>query len=826
MAPPVTPEPGFANPRKQSPKSSPWSQESSDGRIAHTLTACTRCRQRKSRCDTGIPRCEPCERSNSKCVYFDPARNRTIPRTYIVQLRERVRMLEEELANAEKEVSRSPDAEIMVRGAGYIKFGENDESRFLGPSSGITITRLVMEMAKLNTDTKSIKEIVPDITAQEIKDAFTKESQKPTSKIYPMISSVAEPNLPPRELTFRLVDIFMAKAQYMLPTLHEPTFRQQVDEVLNGSTDQCLNFQVRLVIAISMQKISPQYAGLADSYYLAALPYLEAAMTRMDLSTLQCFALIAQYSLLTPTRTSAYWVVGIAAKLCQDLGFTDEATITNSPDGPLSSLEIDMRRRLFWIIMSMEYGLSHSLGRPSFFATTHDHINVKFFEMVDDRFITPNGILPGGKPTMKKCITIHFFKMRLLQSEIRRTLYLKKRDTPVDDQDPWFTNMLNKIDHWVASCPKNDEGSGLSEVWFQGRRNTMIVFLFRPSPQVPEPSFQAAQRCYEASVSNIKIHMDQVANNTVDLTWIFAQAVFMALNTLLWSLSYPGIRQEHPIEEVQGHLQVALDVISVSAERWPGVESALRLYKNLISACLKAYGSDESYVVHSPLNRLSPASTHDVSISPTLSTVSHPTPTNLPTLQPPKSIDQMAPGGTAFVKNIPRPPTLNPQVTYGTGSGLDGSSSAFETPAQPNPAPVQTGPYPPPSSQDFQIPAYNTQQYVTPLNCYSSAPVNTNSPHNPFPSVVPGLQHWDPDFTMATTTSGHLAYSNATADPAFWVGSIGDQYSQYFNQPYPVPPWRERSLSQQEQIELMATLEENLPDVSDFVDATVLYSIP
>ena len=67
---------------------------------------------------------------------------------------------------------------------------------------------------------------------------------------------------------------------------------------------------------------------------------------------------------------------------------------------------------------------------------------------------------------MKKCITIHFFKMTLLQAEIRRTLYLKKRETPVDDQDPWFTNMLNKLDYWVESCPKNDEGSGLSEVWY------------------------------------------------------------------------------------------------------------------------------------------------------------------------------------------------------------------------------------------------------------------------------------------------------------------------------------------------------------------------
>lgn len=252
----------------------------------------------------------------------------------------------------------------------------------------------------------------------------------------------------------------------MLPTVHEPSFRQDVEDVFNGSDDPCQNFQLRMVIAISMQKLSTEYAGLADSYYLAALPFLEACLKQMDLRSLQCLVLIAQYSLLTPTRTASYWVVGTAMKLCHDLGLTEEATITKSPDGGmLNPLEIDMRRRLFWIVTSMEFGLAHSLGRPSSFCVSHNRINVKFFELVDDRYITPDGILAGGKPILPKCIAIHFFKMRLLQAEIRRTLYLNKHETPVDDQDPWFSQMLAKLDHWVASCPKNDGGSGLSERW-------------------------------------------------------------------------------------------------------------------------------------------------------------------------------------------------------------------------------------------------------------------------------------------------------------------------------------------------------------------------
>lgn len=120
-------------------------------------------------------------------------------------------MLERELAKAESEIQHAADAELMVRGAGRIRFKENDEPRYLGASSGIAMTRLVMEMAKQNTDSKSIKDVVPEFTAQEIKDAFAEEDSKPTSKVYPMISSIPQSNLPPKALTYKLIDLFVAK---------------------------------------------------------------------------------------------------------------------------------------------------------------------------------------------------------------------------------------------------------------------------------------------------------------------------------------------------------------------------------------------------------------------------------------------------------------------------------------------------------------------------------------------------------------------------------------------------------------------------------------
>ena len=115
--------------------------DAAGSKVAHTLTACCRCRTRKTRCDAGLPRCGPCERSNAVCEYFDSTKGRNIPRTYVIRLQTKVQALEAELAALGIMGYETPDAEIMTRSAGYVRFKENDESRYLGPSSGIAVRK-------------------------------------------------------------------------------------------------------------------------------------------------------------------------------------------------------------------------------------------------------------------------------------------------------------------------------------------------------------------------------------------------------------------------------------------------------------------------------------------------------------------------------------------------------------------------------------------------------------------------------------------------------------------------------------------------------------
>lgn len=789
-------------------------------KVHHTVTACVRCRQvslafslsacadhkqRKTRCDPTLPRCEPCERSNSHCEYYDSAKNKIIPRTYITSLQETVRRLQAEFKATEANEDFEPDRESMARAPGLVRFSESDESRFLGPSSGIAVTRFVMDFARRFADHKTIRDIVPAQAAQEIKETNDAESGKPTSKVYPLISSVAAPTLPNRGLMEQLLNIYMVKAQYMLPLLHEPTFRQEVDAVYDGSTDATLNFQVRLVIAISMQKLDTQYAGLADSYYLAALPFLAEAVARKNLSTLQCFALMAQYSLLTPTRTAAYWVVGLAAKLSQDLGLCDEKTIDRPPLGMRPNfLEIDMRRRLFWIITSMEYGLSHSLGRPSAFGVGVDNINVGFFQLCDDRYISPEGLLPGYHAIMKKCIAIHFFKMRLLQAEVRRTLYLRKRERPLTDRDPWFSKILTSIDDWVRDTPKNDEGSGLSPAWFEGRKNTMIIMVYRPTPQIPNPSAEAAERCYLAAVFNIGLQKKQVEHKLIDITWIFTQAIFMALNTVLWCLSYREIRNKFSVEEVEHHIREGLQAIAMCADRWPGVISAHQLYENLVSACLKAYDVDKA---SSPKEKDNASQTLDNRTSASTSqTARSPASTAATSFQGPQS-----------PQSYSSYPSMGPssKTSYQTAMGygpIDGSQQHSQQPMPGAHASQTLSQYTPTSpsemgaSHRYGSPEYNGQGSIA------------------MPRATQPLPTWESMTTAAQLNPGMSVYSMAPLDKSPWLADFGTYPNS--SQVTGEMQYQMQSLTEQEQLDLLASLEKSrLPDVSALVsDSTTFYT--
>jgi hypothetical protein len=353
----------------------------------------------------------------------------------------------------------------------------------------------------------------------------------------------------------------------------------------------------------------------------------------------------------------------------------------------------------------------------------------------------------------------------------------------------------------------------------------MIVFLYRPSPQVPEPSEQAAEKCFDASVRNVNMQSTQIANKSVDLTWIFTQSLFMALNTILWSLSYPAIRRQHQIDEVKAHLEIALKAINHTSERWPGVQSALQLYENLIQGCLKAYSSDASYVVRSP-----PSVNEEAGLSPPAASYGSASPAapSLATHQSPQS-QHWSSTESDYQHTARSPPEqLDSMSHLECGDGLPNAFNFSQDQHQENYHP----------QANFQSSFGQSSTLSTQFNGYSASPglagsedygVPTFNPHsveNKFPSMIPGLPQWDPNLASDLLQSTFPGYNDIVMDTKPWLGSFGDEYSRYLQQPYYPPEQQMQSLSEQQQLELMAALEQDqLPDVSNLVsDAATFYT--
>lgn len=389
------------------------------------------------------------------CEYLDAAKGRKVNRYYVIKLQDKVRALEAELDRYTDEAADYPSTnEDIVRPGGMIRLSVSDETpRYLGPSSGIAMTRLLMEEAKRYTETNSVSELIPEVRARRLARMQSIHATTPGhKKSYPMVSERPAEGLPTRAMATKLLEVFWKKCQIFWPALHEQTLHTQVEEVYNGDNDTFKSFIIRMVFAISMQKLDTQYAGLADSYYQAAMKHFQEVVRPKDLKTLQCLVLVGQYSLITPTRTPIYYVIGLATRICQQEGLTEEATITTGYN--LNPQLIDLRRRLVWIIATMEFGLSYYMGRPIGLAKGDDRMDVDFFATVDDEFITPEGI-KEAPPSLNKQLAVHFYKMRLYQAEIRRALYEKKRAEPNDDSHHWFQNMEAKLKGWQDSTPSD-----------------------------------------------------------------------------------------------------------------------------------------------------------------------------------------------------------------------------------------------------------------------------------------------------------------------------------------------------------------------------------
>lgn len=172
-------------------------------------------------CDPGLPKCTRCARAGATCEYYDAAKGKVVPRKYVVTLQEKARQLKAELAQFVRDDDNGDPKsnEEIVSPGGMVRVGSEAEGktfRYVGPSSGVAVVRLVLE--EVNRHCR-ISQLIPEVRARRLGNMdrmnsivnFRQSLAGPSStrkKSYPMTSELPAETLPTRAIADRLVEVY------------------------------------------------------------------------------------------------------------------------------------------------------------------------------------------------------------------------------------------------------------------------------------------------------------------------------------------------------------------------------------------------------------------------------------------------------------------------------------------------------------------------------------------------------------------------------------------------------------------------------------------
>ena len=278
-----------------------------------------------------------------------------------------------------------------------------------------------------------------------------------------------------------------------------------------------------------------------------------------SLEQLQAVLLLAGFALLRPVAPGLWYIVGVAMRLAVDLGlhYEDGAAGEGSVEGAINEVNAgarnldvpdqslttedrgrrewvrDLRRRLWWCVYSFDRLVSTCVGRP--FGVTDQVITTKWPSVLDDKDITPTGFLTPSDsfngPSYKR-VSHHYFRLRLLQSEILQVLQYRQAQR-AHEKDPgtanpymhtnlsssflqpfqnsfpaWRANIDHRLWEWKESAPlQKDTNVGFNVKFLELNYWQAVIMLYRQSLSVP-PSLAAEKGPHHDLESPLSAHTE------------------------------------------------------------------------------------------------------------------------------------------------------------------------------------------------------------------------------------------------------------------------------------------------------------------------------
>ncbi|KAK9461820.1 fungal-specific transcription factor domain-containing protein [Lipomyces oligophaga] len=847
--------------------------------LTRIISACSRCRSRKIKCDQKFPSCSACLKSGVECVGLDAATGREVPRSYIAHLEERVAFLEIQLQNqgipidnpnsstgiksapstngSKESVSvpakraalsdSSKDVDSLVSTVGLVSMkGSSTLSSpsYLGLSSGISFARLMFAAVKLRGQ---------DIPSAAMSMA---SSEQPDMTIRRKPVTIQPAPLPSKKVAETLIEDFFNQANAQIPIFHrndfiktyfEPVYGPysvqtklaNINNVQNDSPishsaspdhSQSLRFSptasvkaeptpntsipakkpsgsagftvppsdsktgtnssysrsssdspethralffLNLIFAIGVSVHQQQYpALLCESYHATAMRYIEPVFASVErLESLQGILLLGLYSIMRPAVPGVWYVLGVALRLCVDLGLHVEGGVkswsgTNitpksnqkESSAPFDARTLDLRRRLFWCTYAMDRQVGVYLGRP--FGIADCSIKVPFPSDLDDVFITSEGIIdpPENTPPSYKQVAVHIFQIRRLQSEVQTILYeraeLPRRFATLKE---WQNNMSRRLEEWHKSAPKSskdmncDFNLSFLDLNYQQTR----LLLHGISPAIPRPSVEAFFIIADASEQVIRAYRQLHREKNINYTWMAVHNLFMAGTSYLYCLYHSKeVRSRTRMDVIDFNTMACIHVLSAMVDKCDAASGCRDTFELLTAAILRLCYNEK-------------AASGEI--------IAHPGPSGA--LEYSSSAEIRTPGAPGRMATPPIPPPMPPPAKRSRKSRSSASSATVANsapsmqrsnaePVPQYPQMVSMGPVPTVASVEFSN--GNGTATVPPITTASSNSIIT-------PLLDTGTENSQASTPQSTSSATESLLPNGSAS----VGTTGNALSPF-----------------------------------------------
>lgn len=510
-SPPVSPDKRLqeaprrdSQPRRQDeqqPRQRPQTGRGSGGRPI--APACDRCRSFKKKCSRTYPVCSLCASAGQRCSYTSPVAN---AEAQAHQLRSRVQWLSRYIDENLLLPGQQGGIDAIETGVDLGPVLSRGQRNGVGPSTNPGAASSPLSRAPGPAtpplDTTGALPLIGGrdhpMTGQQnsdvrIEDRDPGSVRTTNSHLSYQASSddsitrrrlIARQALPPDIAPSRFVDAFFHHVNRAYPFVDQVKIRRDLASLGDASpADQdppmTLLYLVMAIGCTSLVRAGQIPSDTADRFDVVYPDIIQECLCNEGLESVQILVLLGLYSLFDPTATSAYFIVGIAARQAMVIG------LTRPDDQPRTPAETELRHRLYWSIFVLDRMMAASQGLPV--ALTDEHASVPLPGLTVEEFASADRAVYARNLQTSR----HVIQLRQLEYRTLHAVHLQRTAETAGisslDRRAVLSSLRSEIEDWYSNgclmSPMEADNLPIhsSITWLGAQYYHLLVLLYFPN---------------------------------------------------------------------------------------------------------------------------------------------------------------------------------------------------------------------------------------------------------------------------------------------------------------------------------------------------------